>query len=116
MLTGSIKFLYGARNFKYDVCATDTSEIFSMYMTSGNYDAITFMDNIQMEDTSDLMWERRVDITLAKVNVATPNSLVNGKKVKRPVNADFFCRLGTLIRYAKNNCITKNEEGYTGLV
>lgn len=119
MLTGQITYSFNNRVFRYDVDAVDTSETFSMYLTSGNYDAITLMSNDRMEEDSDALWERVVEVKLAKVNVQTANVLkvINGKekKVKSPVNADFFCRLGALIRYAKVNCNTFNEEGYTGL-
>lgn len=119
MLKGQITYYYRNRVFKYDVDAIDTSESFTMYMTSGNYDAIQLMSNADMSEDPNAMWERGVEVKLTKVNVATNHVLqeVNGKqkKVKAPVNADLFCRLAALIRYAKINCSTQNEEGYTGL-
>ena len=119
MLKGQITYYYRNRVFKYDVDAIDTSESFTMYMTSGNYDAIQLMSNSDMSEDPNAMWERGVEVKLTKVNVATNHVLqeVNGKqkKVKAPVNADLFCRLAALIRYAKINCSTQNEEGYTGL-
>lgn len=116
MLVGKLEYNLRGRRFRYDINAVDTSENFSLYITSTNYDAIMLMDNEEAKDSNDALWERRVDITLAKVNVQTAH-IVNseGKKVKSPVNADFFCRLGALIRFAKTNCNVKNEDGYTGL-
>ena len=119
MLSGQITYYFNNRVFKYDVVAVDTSEVFSMYMTSGNYDAIMLMSNADIEEDADALWERSVEVKLTKVNVQTKvsNKVIDGKskKVKAPVNADLFCRLGALIRYAKVNCNTYNEEGYTGL-
>ena len=119
MLTGQITHYFRNKILRYDVDAVDTSETFSMYMTSGNYDAIMFMSNRDMLEDVDALWERSVEVKLTKVNVQTKVSSkeIDGKskKVKSQVNADFFCRLGALIRYAKVNCSTVNEEGYTGL-
>lgn len=119
MLVGQIIKYHNNRRFIYNVNATDTSETFSMYITSGNYDAIMYMSNNECKEDSDALWERSVEIKMAKVNVQTNQKIeqVNGKdkKVKCSVNADFFCRLGALIRYAKVNCNSRNEEGFTGL-
>ena len=119
MLVGQIIKYHNNRRFIYNVNATDTSETFSMYITSGNYDAIMYMSNNEYKEDTDALWERSVEIKMAKVNVQTNQKIeqVNGKdkKVKCSVNADFFCRLGALIRYAKVNCNSRNEEGFTGL-
>ena len=119
MLVGQIIKYHNNRRFIYNVNATDTSETFSMYITSGNYDAIMYMSNNECKEDTDALWERSVEIKMAKVNVQTNQKIeqVNGKdkKVKCSVNADFFCRLGALIRYAKVNCNSRNEEGFTGL-
>lgn len=119
MLTGKITYNTANRRFIYDVDATDTSETFSMYMTSGNYDAIMLMSNPDCTDDPDAIWERSVAIKLAKVDVQTKTKLgvVDGKEknIKCPVNADFFCRLASIIRYCKVNCNTFTEKGYTGL-
>lgn len=119
MLTGKITYNTANRRFIYDVDATDTSETFSMYMTSGNYDAIMLMSNPDCSDDPDAIWERSAVVKLAKVDVQTNSKkeIVNGKEktVKCPVNADFFCRLASIIRYCKVNCNTFTEKGYTGL-
>jgi DNA polymerase-1 len=119
MLTGQITYIKNNRLFKYEVDATDTSETFSMYMTSGNYDAIMLLSNPEAQEDPDALWERSVEVKLTKINVLTKilNQEINGKikKVKAQVNSDFFCRLGAIIRYVKINCSTVNEEGYTGM-
>lgn len=68
-------------------------------------------------DTSDALWTRRADIQLSKIKVETAQRTdpETGKKVKAPVNTDFWCRFGALIRYAKQQCTSHNEKGYTGL-
>lgn len=119
MLSGKISYYRGNKRFIYDVDATDTSENFSMYMTSGNYNAIMLMSNSEFKEDPDALWERSVSIKLAKVDVQTKTKVaeVDGKQknVKCPVNADFFCRLASIIRYCKVNCNTFTEKGYTGL-
>lgn len=119
MLSGKITYYRNNKRFVYDVDATDTSENFSMYMTSGNYDAIMLMSNPEFNEDPDALWERSVVVKLAKVDVQTKIKVaeVDGKQknVKCQVNADFFCRLASIIRYCKVNCNTFTEKGYTGL-
>lgn len=119
MLSGKITYYKNNKRFVYDVDATDTSENFSMYMTSGNYDAIMLMSNPEFKEDPDALWERSVVVKLAKVDVQTKIKVaeVDGKQknVKCQVNADFFCRLASIIRYCKVNCNTFTEKGYTGL-
>lgn len=119
MLSGKITYYRNNKRFVYDVDATDTSENFSMYMTSGNYDAIMLMSNPEFKEDPDALWERSVAVKLAKVDVQTKTKVaeVDGKQknVKCQVNADFFCRLASIIRYCKVNCNTFTEKGYTGL-
>ena len=119
MLSGKITYYRNNKRFVYDVDATDTSENFSMYMTSGNYDAIMLMSNPEFKEDLDALWERSIAVKLAKVDVQTKTKVaeVDGKQknVKCQVNADFFCRLASIIRYCKVNCNTFTEKGYTGL-
>lgn len=119
MLSGKITYYRNNKRFVYDVDATDTSENFSMYVTSGNYDAIMLMSNPEFKEDPNALWERSVAVKLAKVDVQTKTKVaeVDGKQknVKCQVNADFFCRLASIIRYCKVNCNTFTEKGYTGL-
>lgn len=113
MLTGSIRY---RKVYNYQVEGVDTSEVLSLWMTSYNYNAMVLLDNEQLEDSSSVLLERRCDITLTKVKMETMIVVdANGKKKKSPVNLNFFCRLGSLLRWVKSNCNTYNEEGYTGL-
>lgn len=119
MLSGQIAYNYRGRVFRYDVDATDTSETFSMYMTSGNYDALLLMCNPDMREDPHVMNERAIEVKLTKVNVETQKvkRIVDGKEksIKCDVNPEMFCRLGALIRYVKTHCNTRTEDGYTGL-
>lgn len=119
MLSGQIAYTYMGRTFRYDVEALDTSETFSMYMTSGNYDALLLMCNADITEDPHVMNERAVEIKMSKINVDTQKVVreVYGKPktFKCGVNADLFCRLGALIRYVKVHCNTRTEDGYTGL-
>ena len=99
---------------KFNVKAVDISTTFMGKITSGSYRAIYLMSG--ENDDEDALWERRFDIGLSSVKVETKVSKdENGKKVKSPVNYDFFCRLASIIRYAKHNCCKSNIQGYTGL-
>lgn len=118
MLTGSIKYISntdtGIIEDKFDVKAVDISTTFMGKITSGSYRAIHLMSGDNNDE--DALWERRFDIGLSSVKVQTHISLdAKGKKVKAPINYDFFCRLASIIRYAKCNCCKSNMEGYTGL-
>lgn len=114
MLVGTIKYKKGSKTYTYNVEGVDTSEVFSLWLTSPSYESITFMSGEESRD--DDLWERRFDIQLTKIKVETLVSINDkGKKVKAPVNLDFFCKLGSLLRWVKQNCNTYNEEGYTGL-
>lgn len=119
MLSGQIAYTYLGRTFRYDVEALDTSETFSMYMTSGNYDALLLMCNADITEDPHVMNERAIEIKMSKINVETQKVVreVYGKPktFKCGVNADLFCRLGALIRYVKVHCNTRTEDGYTGL-
>ena len=56
-----------------------------------------------------MLYGKTFDIGLSSVKVETKVSKdENGKKVKSPVNYDFFCRLASIIRYAKHNCCKSN--------
>lgn len=119
MLSGQIVYTYHTRAFRYDVDAIDTSETFSMYMTSGNYDALLLMCNSDLAEDPHCMNERAIEVKLTKVNVETEKvtRIIDGKQktLKCGVNAELFCRLGALIRYVKTRCNTRTEDGYTGL-
>ena len=118
MLTGSIVSYRQTNNGvvtdKFSVKAVDISTTFMGRISSGSYRAIYLMSG--QDDDDDALWERRFDIGLSSVKVETHVSRdSNGKKVKSPVNYDFFCRLASIIRYAKHNCSKENMDGYTGL-
>lgn len=116
MISGRVIYRTGNNTYTYTVDAFDTSETFSMYITSGNYLAIRNMSGLPDDSDQDCLWERSVEVKLSKIVVQTGVTVSpEGKRVREPINTDFFCRLGALIRYAKTSCIASNEEGYTGL-
>lgn len=116
MLTGLIEYKYtNGRVYKYNVEAVDNATTFAMDITSASYDSIQFLASNDGVEDDNALWNRRCDVKLADVVVQTYVGTVNGKKVKNPVNLDFFCRLASLIRYVKFNCNKQNEVGYTGL-
>ena len=116
MLTGIISYKYNGQVYKYNALASDTSDTFALYLTSANYEAIQLMAQSDGNDDANALWERRADIKLTKINVETVVTKNQaGKKVKSPVNADLWCKLGAVIRYVKSNCILKNSVGYTGM-
>ena len=118
MLIGSIVYnSQSGKTYKYSAKGIDNSFSMSLSLASANYDAILCMEEEGISDSTTALWERRFDIGMANINVQTQNSISpsTGKKVKAPINTDFFCSLGSVIRYAKVNCIKRNEKGYTGL-
>lgn len=121
MITGTIAYKCDGKKYIYDVEGFDTSETFSFYMSSANYNAVTMMgrDEAGNVDEDELLWERSVEIKLGKINVQTNVTMqeVNGKqkKVKSHVNADLFCKLAALFRFVKSQCKQEYSEDYTGL-
>lgn len=117
MLKGNLIVNKDGRKLNYDILAIDYPSEFKMYIQSSNYRAINYMSfsNYEQEDVYAL-WERRVDIKMAKVVVETTNYKgENGKNVKAPINPELFCKFGALLRYCKNNCLQKYAEGYLGV-
>lgn len=114
MLSGSIKYkLDDITTLKFNIEAVDTSTTFYGKISSSSIMAIDLMSG---DSGGDGLWTRRFDIGLSRVKVETENYKdSNNKTVKKPVNFDFFCSLGALIRYAKYKCTKKNSMGYTGL-
>lgn len=115
MLTGLVVYTYGSKKYRYNVSGVDTASTLRLVLESGAYDAMCLLSDPGCQDT-DLM-ERRVDIGLLTVKTESESGGLDkkGKRQKLPVNWDFFCRLGSLVRYAKANCSSRNEMGYTGL-
>ena len=114
MITGRVIYKFNGKEYKYDVDAIDTSTVCSFTITSASENALALLTSVDAEE-SDIP-NRRFDVGLSFVNVQTPQYTDSqGKSKKKPVNGDFFCRFGALIRYAKMNCKTSNEIGYTGL-
>ena len=103
--------------FKYNIEGMDTSSYFQGILSSASYDAIDLMAG----ESNDLNLEsRRFDVGMSTVKVQTNRYQIideNGKTKNKPapVNYDFFCRLGAILRYAKMQCKRSNELGYTGL-
>ena len=117
MLEGTITYrdTHGRRNV-FNVEGIDNSVTLSLTMESYDYDTMLTMESEGREDFGRALSERRVDVGISNIKVSTALSTnEEGKKVKEPVNADLFCRLGALLRYVKSNCSTRNELGYTGL-
>lgn len=120
MLVGTIKFKVGIRDDlspKYETFefeGVDSSTCLYGRLLTHSYSAIDLMAGVY---DSDSLWERRININLSsvKVEVETYKDETTGKNVKKPVNYEFFCKLGALIRYAKSKCQKKYAMGYTGL-
>ena len=110
------------RDYHYNLKGVDTSSVTSFKISSAAFDAQQILvaeeynEDGTVKEQIDAMEERQFTIGMADVKVqATRYKNENGKNVNRPVNRDFFCRLGSLIRYAKQQCTVMNQEGYTGL-
>ena len=114
MFRGSIVYKLNENvKYKYNVKGVDNPNVCSLLLSSGLYNANEFLGCDK--EIGDVLETRRFDIELAKIKVETNVRLIDGKKKKSPVNANFFCRVGALIRYAKSMCITVNADDYSGL-
>lgn len=120
MLTGSIDY----KGLKYDVEGMDNLSETRLRVISKGVTAFNNMvsnrafetDNEIELDSYDGLNEHRLDIKVSRISVDTAiREDSAGKNVKAPINEDFWCRLGALIRYAKQQCTVTNELGYTGL-
>lgn len=111
------------RDYKYKLNGVDTSSVASFKIYSASYDAQQVLVKEEYDETGaiveqdDSMEERYFKVGMADVKVQATRYInqETGKKTNKPINRDFFCRLGTLIRYAKQQCIVTNQKGYTGL-
>lgn len=114
MLRGTIKY----NDFVYSVFGVDTASTLNLRLSSQNYSAICLMSNPGMEELGSELWERGLNIGMAKVTVETHNykDETTGRNLKMPINQELFCRLGALLRYMKNHCYTRNMDGFTGLM
>ena len=123
MLVGSLEY----RNkdgyiAHYNLTGVDTSTTLSLKMESPMYKDINLMANDDAIDDGYAIDSRRVDISLARVAVETgkqakilADGTVSDKLRKSDVNHSLFCRFAALMRYAKRNCLVKNQIDYTGI-
>lgn len=117
MLQGYCIYTRDNVKMRYKLSGVDDSVELRLTVGGTELNSYDNMANATGVDTSDALWTRRVDIKLSKIKVETAKRIdaKTGKKVKAPVNTDFWCRFGALIRYAKQQCTSHNEKGYTGL-
>lgn len=109
MLEGIITYK-GKNTFK--VKAIDYSVGMNMILSSYDYDTLAVLSAYPDRN---VISDRRCNINLTNVVVATEKGEIDGKSKKLKVNNDFFCRLGSLVRYVKIHCTKRNEKGYVGL-
>lgn len=117
MLQGYCLYIRDNVKMRYKLTGVDDSVELRLTVGGTELNSYDNMADPTGVDTSDALWTRRVDIQLSKIKVETVHRIdpETGKKVKAPVNTDFWCRFGALIRYAKQQCTSHNEKGYTGL-
>lgn len=109
MLEGFITYK-GQHTFK--VKAIDYSIGMNMILSSHSYDTLAVLSAYPDRN---VISDRRCNLNLTNVVVATEKGEVDGKVRKLKVNNDFFCRLGALVRYVKTHCSMNNQKGYVGL-
>lgn len=118
MLTGTLKYiqtLEDGSTFEHfmQIRGIDLSESFQGRLETHSLQTIQFIGGNAGMNGLDV---RRFNIKLAGVKVETfKYTDENGKSKNFPVNDLFWCRLGALYRYVKDNCYFRNERGYTGL-
>lgn len=113
MLNGAISYL----GHKFDVFGYDTASDLKLRLKSNNFDSILLMADSSMQEQGDELWERGVSIAPAKITVETANEVdkATGRRIKKPINVEMFCRLGATLRYIKSHCYVRYMEGYTGM-
>lgn len=115
MLRGTIT--HKATGFSYKVYGMDTAGSLNLRISSQKFNAICLMSNPDCVELGNELWERGIKISTAKIDVETEHHTddTTGKIVKSPINQEFFCQLGAILRYLKVHCTTRNIDGFTGL-
>lgn len=115
MLRGTIT--HKATGFSYKVYGMDTAGSLNLRISSQKFNAICLMSNPDCVELGNELWERGIKISTAKIDVETEHhtDATTGKIVKSPINQEFFCQLGAILRYLKVHCTTRNIDGFTGL-
>lgn len=115
MLRGTIT--HKATSFSYKVYGMDTAGSLNLRISSQKFNAICMMSNPDCVELGNELWERGIKISTAKIDVETEHhtDATTGKIVKSPINQEFFCQLGAILRYLKVHCTTRNIDGFTGL-
>lgn len=126
MLRGTLLYADGENTYKYNLECADNMLTFSGRITSSSYNALQFLETGTSSEQmfgkgvcEEVFLERRrfdVGATNCKIETLVLEDEEKGiAPFKWVPNTTFFVKLATLIRYIKNNCSHKNEEGYTGL-
>lgn len=115
MLRGTIT--HKATGFSYKVYGMDTAGSLNLRISSQKFNAICLMSNPDCVELGNELWERGIKVSTAKIDVETEyhTDATTGKVVKSPINQEFFCQLGAILRYLKVHCTTRNIDGFTGL-
>lgn len=126
MLRGTLLYADGDNTYKYNLECADNMLTFSGRITSSSYNALQFLETGASSEQmfgsgvcEEVFLERRrfdVGATNCKIETLVLEDEERGiAPFKWVPNTAFFVKLATLIRYIKNNCSHRNEEGYTGL-
>lgn len=126
MLKGTLLYVDGDNTYKYNLECADNMLTFSGRITSSSYNALQFLETGASSEQmfgsgvcEEVFLERRrfdVGATNCKIETLVLEDEEKGiEPFKWVPNTTFFVKLATLIRYIKNNCSHRNEEGYTGL-
>lgn len=126
MLRGTLLYVDGDNTYKYNLECADNMLTFSGRITSSSYNALQFLETGASSEQmfgsgvcEEVFLERRrfdVGATNCKIETLVLEDEEKGiAPFKWVPNTTFFVKLATLIRYIKNNCSHRNEEGYTGL-
>lgn len=126
MLRGTLLYVDEDNTYKYNLECADNMLTFSGRITSSSYNALQFLETGASSEQmfgsglcEEVFLERRrfdVGATNCKIETLVLEDEEKGiEPFKWIPNTAFFVKLATLIRYIKNNCIHRNEEGYTGL-
>ena len=116
MLTGTV--VYKTKHYAdgtpynaiFEVEGADTLASITTRIVTHDYEAIGVMNGDPKFEELQL---RRFNINTGTCKVETVKYIdENGKEKARPVNNDFFIRLGATMRYTKTMCTSKNSVDY----
>lgn len=113
MLVGSIRYKTDSGTELFDFVGSDTSSVLYGRISTHSYTGLAILEG----DDSEGLFSRRIDIKQGAVKIETTKVYSEEKKkaVPKTLNSEFFLRLGSIIRFAKQSCSKANSTNFVGM-